>query len=144
MVRGKAVSAEERKKKLEESAEERRKMFQKVCSHLRAGYSLDCFDELAEAAVKHYVEAFPGEFCPDEYAKALRVGKLGWEQIGRRQADGTCMGNSRSWYYNMSNRYGWSERSQIDADVKNAVSVTVIKYDRKVDSSASVGAKVSE
>lgn len=144
MAKGKVLSVAERKKRLEESAEERRKMFQKVCSHLRAGYSLDCFEELSEVAVKAYMEAFPGEFCPDEYAKALRLGKLGWEQIGRRQADGTCIGNSRSWYYNMSNRYGWTERSQIEADVRNAVSVTVIKYDRKVDSSAAVEAKVSE
>lgn len=144
MVRGKVVGAEERKKRLEESAEERRKMFSRVCAHLRAGYSLDCFDELSEAAVKRYIEAFPAEFCPHEYARACRLGKLGWEQIGRRQADGTCIGNSRSWYYNMSNRYGWSERSQIDADVRNAVSVTVIKYDRKSGSSASVEAKVSE
>ena len=58
-------------------------------------------------------------------------GKDYWETLGKRQSEGTCLGNSRSWYYNMSNRYGWRDKHDVQAEHKGSVNVNVISYASK-------------
>jgi hypothetical protein len=109
----------------------RKELFKKLCRHVRVGYSLDCFSELSETTCRKYLETYPEEWPREEFEKALRDGKQAWEDIGKRQAMGTCMGNSRSWYYNMSNRYGWRDRVDVEADTRSTLQVQVVSYSRK-------------
>jgi hypothetical protein len=128
MSRGKKLSASERMEKLEESAAERKACFRELLKHIEDGFSIDCFGPLGEDSIKLFFDKYPMEFEKGELYDSIRKGKQGWEEIGKRQATGHCIGNSRSWYYNMANRYGWSERSKVEADVKGSVTVSIVNY----------------
>ena len=128
MAKGKRLGAQERKELIESSAHERKKVFEELLRHLRAGYCIDSFGPLSRAAIFLYIDRFPGDFVMSELEQAQRDGYAGWEQIGRRQAEGTCLGNSRSWYYNMSNRYGWRERAEVATEHSGSVAVQVVSY----------------
>jgi len=130
MSRPKRVLEKDVHKKLEESVEYRYKIFEKLLSHISEGYSIDCFSDMSVGAVHAAIGRYPQEFDKESLARAERDGKAGWERIGREQATGRCLGNSRSWYYNMAHRYGWSDR--VDARVEHAgsVAVEVVSYAR--------------
>jgi hypothetical protein len=127
-MKGKKTTNSERRRNMKESEVERRKIFRELLTHLRAGYSVDCFAILSDTMIKTCLDTYPKEFVREDFEDALRDGKSGWESIGRRQAEGTCLGNSRSWYYNMANRYRWSDRQQVETEHKGQVSVSVINY----------------
>ena len=127
-MKGKKMSGVERQVKAGEDAIERRKIFRELCEHVRKGYSLQCFPPLSEVTVRKWLKVYPEEFIEGELEVALREGQSGWEEIGRKQSNGSCLGNSRSWYYNMVNRYGWREKVDIAAEHKGQVSVNVISY----------------
>lgn len=128
MAKGKKLGAKELQQKLASDSKTRREIFKKLCMHLSAGYSLDCFPDVSLPTIQEMQKSFPEDFPPEELEKALRLGKQGWEDIGRRQANGSCLGNSRTWYYNMSNRYGWRERHDVEAEHKGQVAVNVVSY----------------
>lgn len=130
MPRPKRESPNDVKNRMEASPEYRYKLFESLLSHIREGYSIDCFAPLGPDAIAVAIERFPVEFDKESLYRAQREGKAGWEKIGRRQSTGECLGNSRSWYYNMSHRYGWSDR--VDARVEHAgqVAVEVVNYAR--------------
>lgn len=127
-MRGKKVSTLEKARRLSEDAGERRRVFLELCKHVGNGYSLDCFETLSIATIKRYLEIYKDEFVEEELEKAMRKGKLVWENIGHRQSNGTCMGNSRTWYYNMSNRYGWREKIDVEAEHKGNINVSIVSY----------------
>ena len=135
MARGKKVTGSERRALLATDAGERKKIFKELCLHISAGYSLDCFPPLSEIKIVEFMKTYPLEFVAEDLADAMRSGKEGWEEIGRRQADGNCLGNSRSWYYNMCNRYNWHEKAQIDTKHEGQVTVNVVNYASKKPSS---------
>lgn len=116
---------------IEESALERRKIFKELLKHIEAGFSLESFPPLSENSIKTYLERFKEEFVEEELRQAMRQGRVMWESIGKRQADGQCLGNSRSWYYNMANRYGWREKIDIEAEHKGSIEVSVVSYATK-------------
>ena len=116
----------EKLEKLSSSAEERKKCFKELLKHIENGFSMDCFEMLSEVTIYEFMKKYPSEFCEGELQEAMRKGKLGWERLGRRQSDGTCLGNSRAWYYNMVNRYGWRERQEIKAEHAGQVQVNVV------------------
>lgn len=128
MGKAKINSVQESKRLFEASSEERRKIFRALCLHVRAGYSVDCFSKMSEQRVFDCLKLYKEEFILEEFEQAMREGKQGWEQIGRRQANGECLGNSRSWFYNMAQRYKWSDRVQVESDNKHAVSVNIVSY----------------
>lgn len=127
-MKGRKLTHKEKIEKIEADKGERRKVFNDLCKHLSKGYSLECFSLLSANSIRKYLETYPEEFVQEEINDALREGQIYWEGIGRRQADGTCLGNSRTWYYNMSNRYRWSDRQQIETEHKGSVAVTVVNY----------------
>lgn len=127
-MKGKKLSSKERIERLESDKSERRKMFGELCKHVSKGFSLDCFPPLSVVSIRKYLQTYPEEFVQEELDNAARDGKVYWEGIGHRQAQGECLGNSRTWYYNMSNRYGWSDRQHVETEHKGAVSVNVISY----------------
>lgn len=117
-------------KKLEADVEYRKEIFEKLLEHVRGGFSMDSFSEISEGSVKNCVGRFPGEFDANMLERAVREGKHGWEKIGRDQATGKCLGNSRSWYYNMAHRYGWSDRVDARVEHSGSVAVEVVSYAR--------------
>ena len=127
-MKGKKITNRERVARLAEDKNERRKIFKELCEHVERGLSLESFAPLSDVSVKKYLNLYPEEFIQEEFEEARRKGRDWWENIGRRQAMGDCLGNSRTWYYNMANRYGWREKIDIEAEHKGQVSVNVISY----------------
>lgn len=127
-MKSKKLSRYERQKLIESDAQYRREIFERLLKHTREGFSLGSFDEVSEATVKRYFEKYPEEFVLEEYEEALRSGMHFWEGIGKKQATGDCLGNSRTWYYIMANRYGWREKVDVKADHSGEVKVQVVSY----------------
>lgn len=127
-MKGRKLTAREQEEKLENCAAERRKVFNELCRHVAAGYSMDCFEIMGIESIKRYMSVYSNEFCGRALEAAARKGKSNWEQIGARQATGECIGNSRSWYYNMSNRYGWRDKVDLQAEHKGEIAVNVVSY----------------
>lgn len=112
---------------LRDSAELRMECFNELLEHIEAGFSINCFESLSEAMIFEFLKNYD-EFCTMRLEISLRKAQSGWEKIGHEQATGKCIGNSRSWFYNMAHRYGWSDKVQVDANVKGNVNVSVINY----------------
>jgi|SRR5690242_4253688 len=127
-MKGKKLTVRERKEKLEACKTERRKTFKELCDHVSQGLSLECFGPLGPDSIRKYLKTYPEEFVQEELDNAMRNGRDWWEKIGRSQANGSCLGNSRTWYYNMANRYGWREKLEVEAEHKGQVSVNVVSY----------------
>lgn len=124
----KRMSAKDRHKQLADSPNERKKIFKNLCRHVEQGFSLESFPELSDVTILKYLSLYPEEFIQEELDESKRRGRVNWEAIGRKQATGECMGNSRSWYYNMANRYGWRERVEVEAEHKGQVNINVVSY----------------
>ena len=122
------MSLYEKRKKFAEEAGYRREMFLLLLKHLEKGYSLDCFEFASDDSIRKYLKTYNEEWVEEELDEARRKGKITWEGIGFRQANGECLGNSRSWYYNMANRYGWREKLDIEQEHKGQVSVNIVSY----------------
>ncbi len=103
-MKGKKLSAKERIEKLEADKNERRKIFKELCEHVGRGMSVESFPPLSANSIRKYLKDYPEEFCQEELDNAMRQGRDWWENVGRRQANGECLGNSRTWFYNMANR----------------------------------------
>jgi hypothetical protein len=127
-MKGKKLTHKEKIMKLEADKNYRRSIFKDLCAHVARGYSLDCFPSLSIVSIRLYLKTYPEEFIQEELDNSLREGKIYWEDIGSRQANGNCLGNSRTWFYNMANRYGWKERLDIEAEHKGTVNVNVVSY----------------
>ncbi len=127
-MKGKKLSCQERTEKLERDASYRKQIFKDLLVHISKGFSLDCFSALSENTIRTYIKQYPTEFVQEELEQAMRDGKESWEQIGYRQSNGSCLGNSRSWFYNMAHRYKWSDRVQVEAEHKGQVAVNVVSY----------------
>ena len=127
-MKGRKATYKERVSKIEADKSERRKVFEKLLAHLRRGYSLESFAELSTVSIRKYINLFKEEFVEEELDEAMRQGRLAWEDIGHKQATGACLGNSRTWYYNMANRYGWRDKLDLQAEHKGQVAVSVVSY----------------
>jgi hypothetical protein len=130
-MKGNAVTVKDRQAAVEARAEDRRKIFKELCMHVSAGYSVESFPELSRPTIEVYLKKYPLEFDLDELDKALRKGRTLWEGIGKKQAMGECLGNSRSWFLNMVNRYSWRERVDIEAEHRGSLEVQVVSYASK-------------
>lgn len=128
MARGKKIDIGSRMEKIRTDKHERIKVWKELLGHLEGGYSIDCFSPLSDTMIFEFMKEYPDEFKEVELHETMRKAKAGWEDIGRRQATGNCIGNSRSWFYNMANRYQWSERSQAQIEHKGQVSVSIVNY----------------
>jgi hypothetical protein len=135
MAQGRKLNFRERMEKLRKDSKSREQCFKDLITHLKSGYSMDCFGPMSETTIMEFCKEYPGEFDKESLVEACRGGKNHWEDIGHRQAQGSCLGNSRTWFYNMSNRYGWRDKVDIEAEHKGSVAVNVISYASKKASS---------
>lgn len=127
-MKGRKDTILERERKIAASSSERRKIFKELLRHIESGFSLESFGPLSDVSIKKYLKTYPEDFIEEELEEAMRKGRSGWEMIGKKQATGECLGNSRSWYYNMANRYGWREKVDLVAEHKGQVNVSVVSY----------------
>jgi hypothetical protein len=118
----------ERRQALKDDEKYRDWIHVRLLEHLREGLSIDCFGIIARQTMSEAIKNHPESFDVEEIELAIEQGKAMWEKLGHAQANGKNLGNSRTWYYNMSNRYGWSERSKQEIDAKQNVTVSVISY----------------
>lgn len=127
-MKGKKLTYKERLKKAEDDRAERRKIFKELLNHVSQGLSIESFAPLSDVTIKKYLNLYPEDFVPEELDAAKRSGRSYWESLGRRQSTGECLGNSRTWFYNMANRYGWRDKLDVEAEHKGQVSVNVVSY----------------
>jgi hypothetical protein len=127
-MKGRKLSHKEKIAKIAAHKTYRQAIFKELCAHVAKGYSADCFPKLSIVSIRNYLKIYPEEFLQDELDEAMREGKVFWEDIGARQANGLCLGNSRTWYYNMANRFGWREKLDIEAEHKGTVAVNIVSY----------------
>lgn len=128
MTKSKPLSAREKRERLEKDVEYRKELFRKLQDHVAQGFSVSSFEHLSEHSIKKYCEEFPEEFLIDDLEESMRKSKTFWEGIGLAQAQGKCLGNSRSWIYNMANRFGWREKQEIEAKHEAQVQVSIVDY----------------
>lgn len=127
-MKGKKLTHKERVEKLEADSNERRRICRELCAHLAEGYSLESFSEISTNSLRKYINLYKEEFPQEEIDLAMQKGRDMWESIGRRQAMGDCLGNSRTWFYNMAHRYKWSDRVNVETEHKGNVNVNVVSY----------------
>lgn len=127
-MKGKKMTLKERMEKIERDKNERRRLFKALCDHVSNGLSIESFSEVTTNTLKSYFKLYPEEFSGEEFDTALQKGREYWEDIGRRQANGNCLGNSRTWYYNMANRFGWREKLEVEAEHKGQIAINVVNY----------------
>jgi hypothetical protein len=118
----------EKKEALKEDQKYREWIHSKLLQHLREGFSPESLGIVAASTLQEYIKKHPETFDLGEIETAMNEGRNMWERLGHAQSNGKNLGNSRTWFYNMANRYGWSERSKVDVDAKQAVTVQVISY----------------
>lgn len=127
-MKGKKMTTSERMQKLEEDKTERRKIFKELLAHVEQGLSVESFGPLSDVSIRKYLNLYKEEFVQEELDEAKRKGRAYWEAVGKRQANGECLGNSRTWFYNMANRFGWRKKLEVEAEHKGQISVNVISY----------------
>lgn len=127
-MKGRKLTYKERVEKLESDSSERRRVASALCKHLSEGYSVESFSELTTNSLKRYMNLYKEEFIPEEIELAVQQGRDMWESIGRKQATGDCLGNSRTWWLNMAHRYKWSDRVNIETEHKGSVAVNIVSY----------------
>ncbi len=97
--------------------EERQAVCERFCLHIGKGFSMDCFPDASAKTIRHYVKAYPDDFPPEKLEEAARRGLLWWERLGRAGAAGKISHfNATAWIFNMKNRAGWRDKSDIQAD----------------------------
>jgi hypothetical protein len=128
MVKGKKMTHKERVEKLEKDKIYRQEICRKLCAHLANGYSFESFTEISIVSLKKSMVSYPEDYDEGNLQQAIQQGRDMWETIGKRQASGDCLGNSRSWWLNMAHRYKWSDRVAIEAEHKGNVNVNIVSY----------------
>ena len=137
-MKGRKLTYREIQARLQESPDDRRKLFQKLIQHVSQGFSKDSFPEVTRKTLNRLFECYPDEFDEEEYHIALNKGMHFWENVGRKQSTGECLGNSSAWKFNMSARYGWSDKVDVKAEHSGNVAVQVVNYGTPSDSSGNV------
>jgi len=98
------------------TAAARRKACAAFCAHISAGYSIESFPEADRKTLRYHAEQFPEDFPPEDLEAAARRGLLEWERIGKEGARGDLAKfNASAWAFNMKNRAGWRDRSEVEA-----------------------------
>jgi|GEM_PF-1536657 len=98
------------------TAAARRKVCTALCDHIAAGFSVESFPDADRKTVRYYAEQFPEDFPPEKLQEAARRGLLEWERIGKDGARGELPKfSATAWAFNMKNRAGWRDRSEVEA-----------------------------
>lgn len=100
--------------------EERKQLCSEYIAHVESGLSDECFPACDPVTLKKYIQLYPVDFDTDAMIRAKRKRQLFWEEVGRDGTVGKIKGfNSKSWQFNMQNRFGWKEKREEDVNLKN-------------------------
>ena len=130
-MKGRKDTVKEKIEKSERDKNYRCSICSELCKHLASGYSMESFPGLPRNVIRDLIARYPEDFPACDIDTARAHGMTFWEGLGRAQSNGTCLGNSKSWIYNMSNRYGWRERQEVESDVKGTLQVSIVDYSTK-------------
>jgi hypothetical protein len=97
------------------TAASRQKACEEFCAHVSQGYSIESFPSADRKTIRYYAEQFPEDFPADKLEEAARRGLLEWERIGKEGAKGDLAKfNASAWTFNMKNRAGWRDRTELE------------------------------
>jgi hypothetical protein len=106
------------------TSKKRKDLCAAYCKHLREGRTPNSFKPLSPADFKRYSEKFTTDFPNEEIEAAQREGIYKWEDIGFKGASGKIKGfNVKGWSLIMQNKFGWSDKAQVDHSGTNTVYV---------------------
>lgn len=128
MAQGKKQSYKEFCAELESNPKARQKLFKSLLDHLKEGLSFESFYLLETQRLKDLLTRYKHEFDDDEILISCQEGRDWWERLGKAQANGQNLGNSRAWWYNMVHRYGWSDKVEVKATHDGTVNVNIVSY----------------
>jgi len=127
-MKGKKLTYKERVEKLESDSNERKRLCASLCRHLAEGFSFESFSEVSKNTLDRLRKSYVQDFDGEEIEQALMQGRDTWERIGKRQAMGDCLGNSRSWWLNMVARYNWRDKVDVQAEHNGNLNVSIVSY----------------
>ncbi len=105
--------------------EERQELCRKYCLHIEQGFSDASFIECDPDTIQRYIKDYAQDFPTDLIERAKRKRLLFWETVGIHGTIGIPVEvngkpyrgfNAKSWEFNMKNRFGWKDRTDITSD----------------------------
>ncbi len=117
------------------SSPEREKLLKKYLQHTRYGYSDKSFALCDMDTFQSYCDKYPNDFPSDMIEQARRERLLFWEKLGIEGTKGKIHSfNSRSWEFNMKNRFRWSEKIEVENKGNIVTSITFVEKKQKDES----------
>jgi len=111
---------------------ERIKLCNAWCEHLMNGYSKESFPLCDPVTFRRYVKDFPKDFDTAKIQQTERMSRMFWEGMGIDGTRGKIDGfNSTSWKFNMVNRFGWKEKTDLTTKDKEMQPLLVEFIDAK-------------
>ena len=85
------------------------------CKHLRSGLSKACFAPCSTKTLARVMEDHPIDFPAEKVEPAEAAYRVFWEDIGVRGMMGKIPGfSAATWIFNMKNRFGWRDKSELE------------------------------
>ena len=107
---------------------QRKKLLTEYLNHICCGYSDKSFTLCDMDTFVHYCKKYPNDFPTDMIERAKRERMLFWEKIGIEGTTGKIPGyNSRSWEFNMKNRFKWSEKIEVESTGNIVTSISFVE-----------------
>jgi len=107
---------------------QRRKLLTEYLQHIKSGYSDKSFFSCDMDTLVTYCGKYPNDFPTDLIEQGRRERLLFWEKIGIDGTRGKVRNfNSRSWEFNMKNRFRWSEKIEVENKGNIVTSISFIE-----------------
>jgi len=111
---------------------QRKNLLDAYLNHVKTGYSDKSFIVCDMDTFNSYCKKYPNDFPTDIVEQARRERLLYWEKLGIEGTEGKIKNyNSRSWEFNMKNRFKWSEK--IEVENKGSVVTSISFIEKKKD-----------
>ena len=111
---------------------QRKKLLTEYLAHISSGYSDKSFTVCDMDTFNNYCTKYPNDFPTDMIEQGRRERLFFWEKIGIEGTTGKIQGyNSRSWEFNMKNRFRWSEKIELESRGNIVTSISFVE--RKTD-----------
>jgi hypothetical protein len=111
---------------------QRKKLLKEYIDHICKGFSDKSFSLCDMDTFLLYCAKYPNEFPTDIIEKARRERMFFWERIGIEGTTGKIQGyNSRSWEFNMKNRFRWSEKIELESRGNVVTSISFVERKSK-------------
>lgn len=107
---------------------QRKKLLTEYLNHICCGYSDKSFTLCDMDTFLVYCKKYPNDFPTDMIERGRRERLFFWERIGIEGTTGKIQGyNSRSWEFNMKNRFKWSEKIEVESTGNIVTSISFVE-----------------